>query len=89
MTETVLRFSESYSVVVSRTYGALKEEILKVTIFIFSSFFLLGNNEGTYSTYFQNNITKLIVHLPLSDQLPYVSLQEFYTHSMYVIDLCI
>ena len=89
MTETVLRFSESYSVVVTRTYGALKEEILKLTIFILPNFFLLGNNGGTYSTYFQNNITKVIVHLRLGYQLIYVFLQEFYIHSMYVINLCI
>ena len=60
-----------------------------MTIFVLFSFFLLRNISGTYSKYFENTITKLIAHLRLSDQLPYVPLQEFYIHSTYVIDLCI
>ena len=62
-----------------------------MTIFVLFSVFLLGNIKGTHShsKYFQNNITKLIVHLQLRDQLPYSPLQELYIHSTYVIDLCI
>ena len=77
MKGTLLSFSEIYSAVKTKTYWALKEEIIKMTIFVFFSFFLLRNISGTYSKYFQNNITKLIVHLRLNNQLHYVPLQEF------------
>ena len=60
-----------------------------MTIFVLFTFFLLHNIRGTYSKYFQNNIIKLIAHPCLSDQLPYIPLEEFYIHSTYVIDLCI
>ena len=66
-----------------------KEEIVNMTIFVLFSVFLLGNIKGTHSKYFQNNITKLIVHLRLRDQLPYFPLQEFYIHSSDVTDLSI
>ena len=60
-----------------------------MTIFVLFSFFLLRNISGTYSKYFQNNITKLIVDLSLCNQLCYVPLQDVYVYSTYVIDLCI
>ena len=42
---------------------------------------------GTFSIYFQSNISKLIFHLRLSDHLPDVLLQELYIDSTYIIDL--
>ena len=60
-----------------------------MTIFVLFSFFLLRNIRGTYSKFFQDNLTKLIVHLRLHDKLSYVPLKEFYIDSTYVIDLCV
>ena len=73
----------------TKKYRGLKEEIIKKITFVLFSFFLLRNINESYSKYFQNNITKLIVYLQLHNQLPYVPLQEFCIHSTYVMYLYI
>ena len=51
---TLLRFSENYSAVITKTYWALKkEEILNMIVFVI---FCNHNIRGTYSKYLQNNI---------------------------------
>ena len=54
---TLLRFSKSYSAVVTKTYLVLKKEkIVNMTIFFLFSCLLLTRLRGTYSKYFQNNV---------------------------------
>ena len=57
--ETLLRFSEIYSAVLTKTCWAFKkEETVKLAIYILSRFLQLRNISGAYSKYFQKNISE-------------------------------
>ena len=60
MKRTHLRFSINYFTVVSKIDCTLKiDETVNLTIFTLFSFLQLRNIRGTYSKYFQNNISEI------------------------------
>ena len=59
MKRTHLRFSINYFTVVSKIDCTLKiDETVNLTMFTLFSFLQLRNIRGTYSKYFQNNISE-------------------------------
>ena len=57
--ETLFHFSENYCVLVTKRYCALtKEEIINLAIFVRFILLYLRNIRGTFSKYFQNNISE-------------------------------
>ena len=59
MKRTHLRFSINYFTVVSKIDCTLKiDETVNLTMFTLFSFLQLRNIKGTYSKYFQNNISE-------------------------------
>ena len=59
MKRTHLRFSINYFTVVSKINCTLKiDETVNLTMFTLFSFLQLRNIRGTYSKYFQNNISE-------------------------------
>ena len=56
---TRLRFSTHYFTVLPKIYCALKIEVIEnLKIFVLFSFLNLRNIKGTYSKYFQDNISE-------------------------------